>query len=99
MEARFPYDPTPGVHHFPGDADSCFDLINQYGTYNIQPTADSDHIFPMIAPGLPGSGGACGWTSPIWSGDRPHRKDEATFQKAASSFLWGFVIQPSGRRA
>ncbi len=53
MESRFPFDPTPGVHHFPGDADSCFDLINQYGTYNIQPTADSDHMFPMIAPGLP----------------------------------------------
>ena len=53
METGFPYDPTPDVHHFPGDADSCFDLVNQYGTYDIQPTADSDHIFPMIAPGLP----------------------------------------------
>ncbi|MBQ1674584.1 MAG: hypothetical protein II069_00900 [Oscillospiraceae bacterium] len=53
MESRFPYDPTPDVNRFPGDADNCFDLINKYGTYNIQPTADSDHIFPMIAPGLP----------------------------------------------
>lgn len=53
MKSRFPCDPAPDVHHFSGDADSCFDLINQYGTYNIQPTADSDHLFPMIAPGLP----------------------------------------------
>ena len=45
MESRFPYDPTPDVNRFPGDADNCFDLINKYGTYNIQPTADSDHTF------------------------------------------------------
>lgn len=31
----------------------CFELINKYGTYNIQPTADSDHDFPKIAQGLP----------------------------------------------
>ena len=24
-----------------------------YGTYNIQPTADTDNVFPLIAPGLP----------------------------------------------
>ncbi len=48
-----PYEDTPQVNAFPGDPDDCFDLINKYGTYNIQPTADSDHLFPMIAPGLP----------------------------------------------
>ena len=53
MESRFPFDPTPDVHRFPGDPDDCFDLINKYGTYNIQPTADGDNLFPMIAPGLP----------------------------------------------
>ena len=53
MEKRIPFDQTPDVHAFPGDPDNCFDLINQYGTYNIQPTADGDHLFPMIAPGLP----------------------------------------------
>ena len=31
----------------------CFELINKYGTYEIQPTADSDHDFPKIAQGLP----------------------------------------------
>ena len=53
METRFPFDPTPDMHRFPGDPDNSFDLINKYGTYNIQPTADGDHTFPMIAPGLP----------------------------------------------
>ena len=32
---------------------NCFELTNKYGTYNIQPTADSDHDFPKIAQGLP----------------------------------------------
>ena len=28
-------------------------LVNMYGTYNIQPTANTDNVFPLIAPGLP----------------------------------------------
>ena len=49
----FPYDATPDIHHFSGSPESCFDLVNQYGTYNIQPTADTENVFPLIAPGLP----------------------------------------------
>ena len=30
-----------------------FDLVNMYGTYNIQPTSDTENTFPLIAPGLP----------------------------------------------
>ncbi|MBQ7302718.1 MAG: hypothetical protein IJW89_03955 [Clostridia bacterium] len=30
-----------------------WDLINRYGTYNIQPTADTENPFPAIAPGNP----------------------------------------------
>ena len=41
----FSYDPTPMTHAFPGQPEDCFDLVNQYGTYNIQRTA--------IAQGLP----------------------------------------------
>lgn len=48
-----PRDATPDFHKFSGIPDSCFDLVNQYGTYNIQPTADTDNLFPLIAPGLP----------------------------------------------
>lgn len=49
----FPYDATPDVHHFSGVPKSCFDIVNQYGTYNIQPTADTENTYPLIAPGLP----------------------------------------------
>lgn len=49
----FPYDATPDVHHFPGVPRSSFDLVNMYGTYNIQPTSDTENTFPLIAPGLP----------------------------------------------
>ena len=31
----------------------CADLVNKYGTYNIQPTSDTENLFPLIAPGLP----------------------------------------------
>lgn len=30
-----------------------FDLVNKYGTYEIQDTADTSNLFPMIAQGLP----------------------------------------------
>ena len=49
----FPYDATPDVHHFSGVPESCFDVVNMYGTYNIQPTSDTEHLFPLIGPGLP----------------------------------------------
>ena len=49
----FPYDATPDVYQFRGVPESCFDLVNMYGTYNIQPTNDTEHLFPLIGPGLP----------------------------------------------
>lgn len=48
-----PYDPTPMGNAFFGSPEDCFALINRYGTYNIQPTADADSLFPMIAHGMP----------------------------------------------
>lgn len=33
--------------------ETAYELINKYGTYEIQPTADSDNDFPKIAQGLP----------------------------------------------
>ena len=49
----FPYSPNPMVNHFPGNAEDCFDMVNQYGTYEIQRTADTGNFFPAIAQGLP----------------------------------------------
>lgn len=38
---------------FIGDApDDSFQIINKYGTYEIQPTADTDNKFPTIAQGF-----------------------------------------------
>lgn len=50
---RFSYDETPMAHHFPGNAASCFDMVDQYGTFEVQRTADTENFFPAIAQGLP----------------------------------------------
>lgn len=34
------------------EPDDSFDLVNMYGTYNIQPTADHGNEYPAIAQGL-----------------------------------------------
>ena len=52
-DETFRYDPTPMNHAFPGQPDDCFDMVNQYGTYNIQKTADTDNLYPAIAQGMP----------------------------------------------
>ena len=33
--------------------ETVFELVNKYGTYEIQPTCDSDNDFPKIAQSLP----------------------------------------------
>jgi hypothetical protein len=44
---------TPSSDDYGGSPDEVFDLINKYGTYEIQPTADTDNPFPHISQGLP----------------------------------------------
>ncbi|MBE6762259.1 MAG: hypothetical protein E7551_08245 [Ruminococcaceae bacterium] len=44
---------TPSSNSVHGQPKNAFELINKYGTYNIQPTNDSDNEFPKIAQGLP----------------------------------------------
>lgn len=36
-----------------GDPVTAEDMVNKYGTYNIQPTSDTENPFPKIAQGLP----------------------------------------------
>lgn len=36
-----------------GVPETSFDVVNKYGTYEIQPTADTDNDYPQIAQGLP----------------------------------------------
>ena len=34
----------------PGEPVDVWDQINKYGTYEVQDTTDSDHVFPCIGP-------------------------------------------------
>lgn len=43
---------TPPTDRVPGYPDGPDDVINNYGTYEIQPTANTHHRYPMIAQGL-----------------------------------------------
>lgn len=59
-----------------GQPENASEMINKYGTYNIQPTADSDNQYPTIAQGYPARGD--------FSGGFPEaRGDEATRKRAA----------------
>ena len=48
-----PHDETPMLNPFFGQPESAFDLVNKYGTYNIQPTNEQENPFPAIAQALP----------------------------------------------
>ena len=43
---------TPSANSVMGQPGTAFELINKYGTYNIQPTNDSGNAFPKIAQGI-----------------------------------------------
>lgn len=44
---------TPSSNDYGAAPDEVFDLVNKYGTYEIQPTADTDNPFPHISQSLP----------------------------------------------
>ena len=50
---KLPYDPTPMAHSHFGQPEDVGDLLNKYGTYNIQPTNEQENLFPAIMQGLP----------------------------------------------
>lgn len=50
---NLPYDPTPMAHSHFGQPEDISDLINKYGTYNIQPTNEQENPFPAIMQALP----------------------------------------------
>ena len=57
MEKRkkkdYPFPDEPFTDPYFGQPESCAEIVNKYGTYNIQPTADTEDLFPLIAHGLP----------------------------------------------
>ena len=52
-EDGLPFDDTPMARARFGQPEDVGDLINQYGTYNIQPTNEQENTFPMILQGMP----------------------------------------------
>ena len=47
---------VPSAIAVQGNPETAFELINKYGTYNIQPTAESDNDYPKIAQGIESKG-------------------------------------------
>ena len=45
--------PTPSAASVTDEPEDVFDMVNKYGTYNIQKTADTDNAYPAIAQGMP----------------------------------------------
>ena len=45
--------PTPSSEPVMGEPEDSFDMVNKYGTYNVQPTSQTENSFPHIAQGLP----------------------------------------------
>lgn len=43
--------PTPCTEVVCGDPDTATEMVNAYGTYEIQRTADTNHEYPTIAQG------------------------------------------------
>ncbi len=41
------------VTYIPDNPETPFEMVNKYGTYEIQPSNDIDNEFPTIAQGLP----------------------------------------------
>lgn len=41
------------VTYLPDSPETPYEMINKYGTYEIQPTAETENSFPTIAQGLP----------------------------------------------
>lgn len=70
-KSRLPYEIAPQINAFPGNAENCFDMVNQYGTYEIQRTADTSNFFPAIAQGLPKDA-----DFQIWAKNMPDAEEE-----------------------
>lgn len=47
------FSSTPCVEYNQGNPETTYELINKYGTYEIQPTGDTPNPFPKISQGLP----------------------------------------------
>ena len=49
---KFPDVSNPAAQALSGPPRDCFDMVNKYGTYNVQDTSATPNDFPAIAQGL-----------------------------------------------
>ncbi|MBQ8202744.1 MAG: hypothetical protein IJZ75_00485 [Clostridia bacterium] len=61
---------TPSVAPCTEAPENTFTLVNKYGTYEIQPTADTDNQYPAIAQGY-------NKKQQKFRGDKPEAEDNA----------------------
>ena len=52
---KFPHykELEESITYMPDSPESPYEMVNKYGTYEIQPTAETANSFPTIAQGLP----------------------------------------------
>ena len=50
---RLPDEASPAAEPVMGQPESCLGMVNKYGTYNVQDTAETENDFPTIAQGRP----------------------------------------------
>ena len=52
---KFPYykELEENTTYCPDSPETPHEMVNKYGTYEIQPTAETENSFPTIAQGLP----------------------------------------------
>lgn len=63
---KLAHDITPDVHQFHAPPENIHDIINGWGTYNIQATSDTENLFPSLARAYPKSGNAEKLQRMIW---------------------------------
>ena len=56
-EEKLPYVGDPTIQQIIGQPDSCWEMVNRWGTYEVQATQDTDNPFPAIAQGYPSEPG------------------------------------------
>lgn len=52
---KFPHyeELEESISYMPDSPETPYEMVNKYGTYEIQPTAETENSFPTIAQGLP----------------------------------------------
>lgn len=50
---KFPYIEDPTVEQIVGQPESAWEMVNRYGTYEVQATQDTNNPYPSIAQGYP----------------------------------------------